>query len=177
MTTVLTSPQWILLAGFVIFPGTFTRLQAGKFDDKAKSGTQQSILRTVKHVPLLVIAALACGIGASGMVWLWWRWRKNYVWLVNRIFLPGSLNSLAGLISTLVNVYTQQDGAWSLTAKVTAIVTGSCMAVTAVLLLLYNMWYLDRVRKDHSRNWIGNVPEEGGAEDEESKVPGVLGKI
>lgn len=111
------------------------------------------------------------------MVWLWWRWRKNYVWLVNRIFLPGSLNSLAGLISTLVNVYTQQDGAWSLTAKVTAIVTGSCMAVTAVLLLLYNMWYLDRVRKDHSRNWIGNVPEEGGAEDEESKVPGVLGKI
>lgn len=50
------------------------------------------------------------------------------------------------------------------------------MAVTAGLLLLYNMWYLERVRKDHTRNWGGNqLPEE---EDEESKVPmGVLGKI
>ena len=110
------------------------------------------------------------------MIWLWYRWRRNYVWLVNRIFLPGSLNSFAGLISTLVNVYTQQDGAWSLTAKVTAIVTGACMAITAGLLLLYNMWYLERVRKDHSRNWVGNLPEE--QEDEGSKVPmGVLGKI
>lgn len=78
---------WILLAGFVIFPGTFTSLQSGKFDDKAKTESAQSILRSVKHVPLLVVAATACVIGAAGMVWLWWRWRRNYVWLVNRIFL------------------------------------------------------------------------------------------
>jgi len=73
------------------------------------------------------------------------------VWLLNRIFLPGCLNSLAGLISTLINVYSQQDGNWSITAEVTAIVTGACMVVTAVLFLIYNMWVLERVRRSHGR--------------------------
>ena|SRR5882757_8571389 len=34
-----------------------------------------------------VIAWLCTGIGAIGMIWLWWRWQKNYVWIVNRIFV------------------------------------------------------------------------------------------
>lgn len=34
------------------------------------------------------------------------------MWLLNKIFLPGSLNSFAGLISTLINVYSQQGGTW-----------------------------------------------------------------
>lgn len=112
---------WILLAGFVIFPGTFTSLSA-KFDDDPDiqdSGTASEILKHVKHVPLLYIAAFCSGIGALGMIWLWFRWRANYVWLLNRIFLPGCLNSFAGLISTLINVYSQQDGSWSVTAWVT----------------------------------------------------------
>lgn len=65
---------------------------------------------------------------------------------------PGVLNSLAGLISTLINVYTQQDSRWSVTARVTAIVTGSCMVVTAILFAMYNFWALQRVKKSHARD-------------------------
>ncbi|CZR60542.1 uncharacterized protein PAC_10438 [Phialocephala subalpina] len=143
---------WILLAGFIIFPGTFTSLQ--KLDDNpsvTSSATATAILHSVKHVSLLVIAGVCCGIGAIGMSWLWYKWHQNYVWLLNRIFLPGCLNSFAGLISTLVQVYSQQGGDWSITARVTAIVTGAAMIVTGVLFALYNFWILERVKKMHGR--------------------------
>ena len=96
------------------------------------------------------------------MLWLWFRWRKNYVWLLNRIFLPGCLNSLAGLLSTLVNVYSQQDGTWSVTARVTAAVTGGCMVLLAALFALYNFWILNRVKRSHGRD----MEREGGRDDE-----------
>jgi len=138
---------WILLAGFIIFPGTFTSLSA--LADDPDLAPASSILSKVKHVPLLYIAAFSSGIGALGMIWLWWRWRSNFVWLLNRIFLPGCLNSFAGLISTLVQVYSQQHGVWSVTAWVTATVTGACMVITGVLFALYNFWILERVKKRH----------------------------
>ncbi|KAL5321950.1 hypothetical protein ACEPPN_009915 [Leptodophora sp. 'Broadleaf-Isolate-01'] len=153
---------WILLAGFVLFPGTFTSLQS--LEDKpevSSSETASAILKTVKNIPLLVIAGSCCGIGALGMIWLWMKWRANYVWLLNRIFLPGCLNSLAGLISSLINVYTQQDGAWSVTAKVTAIATGSCMVVTGVLFGLYNFWILEKVKRRHGREMEAVTGDEG----------------
>jgi hypothetical protein len=79
---------WILLAGFVIFPGTFTSLDSLSDSDAIKNNSAASeIFKSVKNVPLLVIAGICCGIGAGGMLWLWWTWRKNYVWLLNRIFL------------------------------------------------------------------------------------------
>jgi hypothetical protein len=164
--------NWILLAGFIIFPGTFTTISDLDSDAAiANSHTASTIIASIKNIPLLVIAGVCSGIGAAGMVWLWWRWRQNYVWLLNKIFLyhpnplssplyilltadinrPGCLNSFAGLISTLVNVYTQQSSTWSVTAKVTAIVTGTCMGVTGALFALYNFWVLDKVRRSHSR--------------------------
>jgi hypothetical protein len=136
----------------VIFPGTFTSLQTlGDNPDVASSHTATAILHSIKHIQLLVIAAVCSIIGAAGMVWLWWRWRANYVWLLNRIFLPGCLNSLAGLVSTLINVYGQQDRVWSITATVTGIVTGSIMVVCGVLFGLYNFWILKNVKKRHNR--------------------------
>ncbi|CZT41366.1 uncharacterized protein RSE6_01095 [Rhynchosporium secalis] len=80
----------ILLACFVIFPGTFTSLHSfEKKPEISSSGTASAILETVKNITLLVIAGSCCGIGALGMIWLWMKWRSNYVWLLNRIFLPG----------------------------------------------------------------------------------------
>jgi hypothetical protein len=104
--------QWILLAGFLVFPGTFTSLNNLSDDPNIHSAAATDILRKVKHVQLLIVAGVTAGIGAIGMVWLWWRWRVNFVWLLNKIFLPGCLNSFAGLISTLINVYSQQGGNW-----------------------------------------------------------------
>jgi hypothetical protein len=140
---------WILLAGFVIFPGTFTSLSTS--DKLNASHTASEILHSIKHVQLLVIAGVCCGIGAAGMIWLWWRWRSNFVWLLNKIFMPGCLNSLAGLISTLTNVYSQQGGMWSITARVTAIVSGAVMVITGALFVIYNFWVLGKVKKMHGR--------------------------
>jgi hypothetical protein len=141
---------WILLAGFIIFPGTFTSLSALADDpDIQDSRTASKLISSVKHVSLLYVASFCSGIGAIGMLWLWYRWRANFVWLLNRIFLPGCLNSFAGLISTLVQVYSQQTGDWSVTAIVTAGVTGGSMVILGLLFALYNFWILARVKSRH----------------------------
>lgn len=93
-----------------MFPATFNKLQNEELDEKANTNLKQHALRTVRNVPLLYIAAFACGLGVVGCVWLWWKHRKNYVWVINRIFLPALLNSIAGLISTIANIYSAQDG-------------------------------------------------------------------
>jgi hypothetical protein len=61
------------------------------------------------------------------------------------------MNSVAGIITTLVNIYTAQHGVWSITAKITAIVIGACMIVAGLLFALYNFCALRRVRKIHER--------------------------
>ncbi|KAF2028210.1 hypothetical protein EK21DRAFT_102040 [Setomelanomma holmii] len=77
---------------------------------------KQHALRTVRNVPLLYVAAF------------------NYVWVINRIFLPSLLNSQ-----------------YSVTAKVTVIVTSACSAVAAALSLLYNTVMLKLVKRRHAR--------------------------
>ncbi|KAH7076259.1 hypothetical protein FB567DRAFT_156858 [Paraphoma chrysanthemicola] len=142
---------WILLAGYIVFPATFTKLQNEDLDAKADTNLKQKALKTVRNVPLLYIAAFACGLGVMGCLWLWWKHRKNYVWVINRIFLPALLNSIAGLISTIVNIYSAQDGQYSVTAKITVIVTSACSVVAAALFLLYNTVMLKLVKRRHER--------------------------
>ncbi|TVY81981.1 hypothetical protein LSUE1_G007539, partial [Lachnellula suecica] len=52
---------------------------------------------------------MCCIIGFSGLAWLCIKNRENHIWLVDRVFFPGALNALMGLITTLINVYTAQD--------------------------------------------------------------------
>ena len=78
---------WILLAGYLVFPATFTNL-SDKISDTNGIGTKiLNALGAFKNGPWLYVAATACGVGVLGMMWLWVRHRKNYVWLINRIFL------------------------------------------------------------------------------------------
>lgn len=140
---------WILLAGFVLFPGTFTSLRNAQADISSEVGKE--VLNAVAHVPLFVIAFICCGIGATGMCYLWWRWMYNYVWLVNRIFLPGLLNSLAGLISTIANIYGVQHGEFSTTSKITMVVTAVSTLICGVVTLYYSLWKLRRVKQKHDR--------------------------
>ena len=68
-------------------------------------------------------------------------------------------------------MYSQQSGAWSITAKVTAIVTGAIMIITGVLFGLYNFWILEKVKKMHQREWNGRQGrDEGFAEKIERKA-------
>ncbi|KAF2641144.1 hypothetical protein P280DRAFT_468810 [Massarina eburnea CBS 473.64] len=143
---------WILLAGYIVFPATFNELQTDKnLDEKANNALKAHALATARNVPLLYIAAFACGIGVFGSLWLWWKHHKNYVWVINRVFLPALMNSIAGLISTLINVYSAQEGQFSVTARATIVVTSVCSVVTILIFLIYNSIMLKWVKVRHSR--------------------------
>ncbi|KAG6336218.1 hypothetical protein ID866_2869 [Astraeus odoratus] len=137
---------WILLAGFILFPGTFA-----SWKDAPSGSTQNEIANLINNVALLVIAWLCTGIGGFGMIWLWWRWQNNYVWIVNRIFVPGCLNSLAGVISTLTNVYGTQSGTFSTTAKSTIIVTGALTVICGILVGVYQFGMIRNLKKEHAQ--------------------------
>lgn len=77
--------SWILLAGFIVFPGTFTSVQnSAAFKQAANSSSnavEHQILHEVSHIGLLWVAGSCCVIGAIGLCGLWFRWRENYVWV------------------------------------------------------------------------------------------------
>ena len=64
---------------------------------------------------------------------------------------PGLLNSLAGIISTLANALGAQHGTFSRTARVTIAVTSVVAFVCGVLVLVYSLWVLRRVKARHDR--------------------------
>jgi hypothetical protein len=91
---------WILLAGFLVIPGTFTSFKQTEAYENASgnaaSDIANSIVNAINNVPLVYISAALSGVGALGCISLWYQWRKNYVWLINRIFLyvPSSTQAL-----------------------------------------------------------------------------------
>ena len=61
------------------------------------------------------------------------------------------MNSLAGVISTIANVYGVQHGEFSATSKATIIVTGASALFCGLAVLYYTFWKLRRVKKKHNR--------------------------
>ncbi|KAJ7759352.1 hypothetical protein DFH07DRAFT_867917 [Mycena maculata] len=136
---------WILLAGFVLFPGTFTNLQT----NNQLGGLGVAAVNVIKHVSLFVIAWVCTAIGAAGMGYLWYRWQANYIWLVNKIFMPGFLNSLAGILSTLSSVLGSQGATLSIGSKSTIIVTSSICGICGGLTAFYMLVLIRRLKKQH----------------------------
>ena len=77
---------WILLAGFLVIPGTYTSFK-NHTDNSKSDAVEDAIVHSVSHIGLVWVSGAFCIIGAVGCCWLWFLWRKNYVWLINRIFL------------------------------------------------------------------------------------------
>lgn len=157
---------WVLLAGLVILPGTFE--SGPKFTTGAtthpeiptgsngSSGSSSSdgggdiALESPNHsIPLVAAAVVLCSVGVGGMVGLGLRWRNNYIWLLNRLYMPGALNGLAGLLSTVTSVYSQYGGDWSTPAVVAAVLEGVLVLIFLVLFVVYNNLLLGRVKKQH----------------------------
>ncbi|KAG1840382.1 hypothetical protein DFJ58DRAFT_810705 [Suillus subalutaceus] len=136
----------LLALRFILFPGTFTSLEQEQL-----SGVGAQLLDVVSNIPLYIVAWVCTGIGGVGMIWLWWRWQLNYIWIVTRIFVPGLLNSLAGVISVLSNIYGVQHGTYSTTSKSAIIVTVAVAVVCGCLILLYQFWLLRNLKKEHDR--------------------------
>ncbi|ERF69233.1 hypothetical protein EPUS_01190 [Endocarpon pusillum Z07020] len=145
---------WILLAGFIVLPGTYTNFQNSDIIEAAKkdqSNVGNKILASIANIGLLIVAAILCGVGVLGVTGLWLKWRANYIWLINKVLLPALLNSVMGLLSTLVNVLSKPDKTFSLTAKVTTGVTGGLTLIWTFMFLYYNNYLLDAVKADHRR--------------------------
>ncbi|KAK4236424.1 hypothetical protein C8A03DRAFT_45575 [Achaetomium macrosporum] len=150
---------WILLAGFVILPGSFTsakRKQDGEASVQVPAGGGGGKLSlTPANTAALVIGFVCIVAGAFGSAWLALRWRRNYVWLLNKLYMPLILDALAGLLATVIGVYTQQAGEWSSQAIVAAILEGGILGLSIILFLLYNYWLLRRIRGDDLGEGMG----------------------
>lgn len=78
---------WLTLAGYIIFPGTFTSLQSSQAVRNAAGKVGgEAALKAVQNIGLLWLAAICCVVGLSTILWLWWRWYENYIWLLQRLF-------------------------------------------------------------------------------------------
>jgi hypothetical protein len=64
---------------------------------------------------------------------------------------PGMLNSLAGFVATITNIYTARNKFWSRTAIITAAITGACASILMILFSINNFWNLRHVKEEHAR--------------------------
>ncbi|KAK4038027.1 hypothetical protein C8A01DRAFT_38055 [Parachaetomium inaequale] len=152
---------WILLAGFVIIPGSFTSVKRKQENETVQlpistgagttgaDGSGEKLALTPANTAAMVIGFVCIVAGTFGSAWLALRWRRNYVWLLNKLYLPLILNALAGLLATVTSVYTQQAGEWRPQAVTTAVVEAVILVFSIVLFFVYNYWLLRRVRSDH----------------------------
>ncbi|KIM72678.1 hypothetical protein PILCRDRAFT_81683 [Piloderma croceum F 1598] len=139
---------WILLAGFLVLPATFAKLQ----QTTGTNSVELDVISHLGHVHLFIFRCVCSGIGVLGMCWFWYRWHANYVWICSNIFLnvPGALNALQGVIATLSSNYGQNNKLQFVgSSKWTLIATGGLTVSCAVLYLFYNFIMLQNVRKQH----------------------------
>ncbi|KAJ6102303.1 hypothetical protein N7486_004730 [Penicillium sp. IBT 16267x] len=108
------------------------------------------ILSTIQNPPLLALVALFFVTGISIMGWLYREFQANYIWLINHIFMPTLLNALAGLVTTLVSLYTGHHRDWSIMALLTVIVSGLSIASSLGLFIVYKFRKLELLKQEHN---------------------------
>lgn len=157
---------WLLLVGFVLLPGSFTSAERRQEGDivEIPVGVTEKISLTPANTAALVVGSLCILAGAFGSAWLALRWRRNYVWLLNKLYMPLILNALAGVVAAVTGVYAQQAGEWSPQAVAAAVVELSVLGLSMVLFFVYNYWLLKRLRSDHEEKSRGAVGKGKGEE-------------
>ncbi|KAK0761668.1 hypothetical protein N5P37_005650 [Trichoderma harzianum] len=133
--------SWLLLAGFLVSPSTYASVQQSDALD-GSGQVAKSIINVVRNVPLIYIASFACLSATIGMAWLWYRFRSNHVWisryLVVLTFLSPTLShSAVGLGSAILNIYSNQNGQWSITAIITVSIVGLWFMISSGLYIVY----------------------------------------
>lgn len=88
---IVSAANWILLAGYLVIPGTFTSLQKSNLvgETLREKSAGRVVLRTIQNPPLLAIACLFVVIGSAALAWLlrFPKIRRNYTWLINKILM------------------------------------------------------------------------------------------
>ena len=78
---------WLLLAGYIVFPGAFTSIRNSKTLSEDAGAAGKAVVAAARTWPILLVASICCGVGVMGMCWLWWTWQDNYIWLLNKIIV------------------------------------------------------------------------------------------
>ncbi|CAG9950867.1 unnamed protein product [Clonostachys rosea f. rosea IK726] len=84
--------NWLFLAGFIVFPGAFSSLQDANILAQSDAGV--TLQRAIQHSLPLYMGGFTCITSFLGLLYVFWRVRENYVWLLNRVFMPGMANAL-----------------------------------------------------------------------------------
>lgn len=106
---------WIILAGFLVVPGTFTTFKESKAfrdadsDNDDNNQVAHAIAHSIANIGLLWLSGSFCVVGTVLCLWLWWLWRYNYVWLVNKIFMYVSLPGVFPSSSSLVSCFSDRN--------------------------------------------------------------------
>lgn len=153
----------MVLLAFVLAPANFTSPStAARLSTKdvatatAVSPTPlPSATTTLQHeipsVALLGASAAIFGLGVLGMAYLALCWRHNYIWLLNRIYLPLVLHSLAGLAASLVVVDIQHRMWWSVAAYVSVAIEGATLVFAGAMFVLIDRMLLGKLKREHDR--------------------------
>ncbi|KAJ6105183.1 hypothetical protein N7523_010257 [Penicillium sp. IBT 18751x] len=153
--------NWVLLAGYLVVPGTFTSLKESNEVEQRLHGnnTGRALLKTIQNPPLLVIACIFLVAGSLILFWLSVIFRDSYTWLINRIFMPACLNAAAGLLTTTVNVVSSQSGQCSMMALVTFFVTGFTFTLFLTLFAVFKFWKLSKAITDGELQHLSSLPK------------------
>ncbi|KAK3403118.1 hypothetical protein B0T20DRAFT_17457 [Sordaria brevicollis] len=154
---------WLLLVAFIIITGSFT-------------SSSESFMHGMIQ-PLFIASLASIVIGITGCVYLSIRWRKNYVWLVKRLYMPLVLNGLAGVFATLTGVYGQHGGMWCLQSIVAIMVESVVVVLAGVLFGVYNFLLKRRVTKGTKVWVVGEDVMEGDEKRGGNKEPYAAGSI
>lgn len=145
---------WMMLLAFIIAPANFCRPPP-----KAEAGTvtawgpgnHTGPYRSMPSVGLLAASCTMFGLGGLGMLWLALCWRRNFIWLMNRIYLPLMLNSLAGLIASLVIIDIQDEMWFSTAAYVSLAIESATLMMSGGLFFYTNYLLLGKLKREHAR--------------------------
>ena len=64
---------------------------------------------------------------------------------------PAVLNAAAGLLTTLINIYTSRGGQWSVMSIVTTVITGMTFCTFLALLVFFKFFKLRKVIQDDEK--------------------------
>lgn len=151
--------SWMILLAFIIAPGNFTSPSASaqlsvKDATAAVAPTPLSTTTSLQHLPsvaLLAVTTTVFGLGVLGMAYLALCWRRNYIWLLNRVYLPLLLNSLAGFVASLVVIDVQHHMWWSVTAYVSVAIESATLVFAGSMFFLIDYLLLGKLKREHHR--------------------------
>ncbi|TFY50593.1 hypothetical protein EVG20_g11435 [Dentipellis fragilis] len=144
---------WIALAGFGLSSGTFDNNESN-FGDTANavSGKISGSFGDASNLVLFVISFGSCGIGVAGMMYYYWVWRRNYPWLLQRIFIPGFSNGLAGAITTISSVFGAQNGHFTVGSYAALGASGALCVICGFFAGVYGLYLIPRLKTDHQKH-------------------------